>query len=138
MCTCAPLIEWLSKDLQVNSADTEIKWNQVFDTNGLQAGVHSELNVDNMGRFIILQDKIFTVDADTPQKTCPYTISGSRVGSVRYNGASGDALTDKGVYVIWAAFVMGYQTAANGNVKLPPSRPFSFLFFRRISRIVYP
>jgi len=107
------------KDLQVNSADTEIKWNQVFDTNGLQAGVHSELNVDNMGRFIILQDKIFTVDADTPQKTCPYTISGSRIGSVRYNGANGDALTDKGVYVIWAAFVMGYQTVANGNVKLP-------------------
>jgi len=107
------------KDLQVNSADTEIKWAQVFDTNGLQAGVHSELNVDNMGRFIVLQDKIFTVDADSPQKTCPYMISGPRAGSVRYNGPSGDALTDKGIYVIWAAYVMGFQTVANGNISLP-------------------
>ena len=56
------------KDLQVNSTDTQVTWAQVFDTTNLQAGVHSELNVDNMGRFIVLGDKIFTVDADTPQK----------------------------------------------------------------------
>ena len=52
----------------MNSIDTNITWQQVFDTTGQQAGVHSELNVDNMGRFIVLEDRIFTVDADTPRK----------------------------------------------------------------------
>ena len=28
------------KDLQVNSTDTQVTWSQVFDTTGLQAGVH--------------------------------------------------------------------------------------------------
>lgn len=97
------------KDLQVNSTDTQVTWQQVFDTTNLQAGVHSELNVDNMGRFIILEDKIFTLDADTPQKTCPFQINGSKLGNVRYNGPGNTALTDKGLYVVWAAFVMGYN-----------------------------
>lgn len=97
------------KDLQVNSTDTQVTWQQVFDTTNLQAGVHSELNVDNMGRFIILEDKVFTLDADTPQKTCPFQITGSKLGNVRYNGPSNSALTDKGLYVVWAAFVMGYN-----------------------------
>ena len=74
------------KDLQVNSTDAQITWPQVFDTTGTQAGVHSELNVDNMGRFIVLEDKIFTLDADNPQKTCPFMINGSAIGPVRYNG----------------------------------------------------
>lgn len=95
------------KDLQVNSTDTNVTWQQVFDTTGLQAGVHAELNVDNMGRFIVLGDKIFTVDADEPQKTCPFMVNGKDVGSVRYNGPSDTALTDKGIYVVWAAFVYG-------------------------------
>jgi len=96
------------KDLQVNSTDTQITWPQVFDTTGTQAGVHSELNVDNMGRFIVLEDKVFTLDANTPQKTCPFMISGSAIGPVRYNGPGGTALTDKGVAIIFAAFVYGY------------------------------
>ena len=100
------------KDLQVNSTDTQVTWQQVFDTTNLQAGVHSELNVDNMGRFIILEDRIFTLDADTPQKTCPFQIYGSKLGNVRYNGPSNTALTDKGLYVVWAAFVMGYNGGA--------------------------
>lgn len=97
------------KDMQVNSTDTQVTWAQVMDTTNLQAGVHSELNVDNMGRFIVLEDKIFTLDADTPQKTIPWQISGSRVGQVRYNGPGTTALTDKGLYVVWAAFVMGFD-----------------------------
>jgi len=101
------------KDLQVNSTDTQVTWQQVFDTSNLQAGVHSELNVDNMGRFIILEDRIFTLDGDTPQKTCPFQITGSKLGSIRYNGPSNSALTDKGLYVIWAAFVMGYTGVAS-------------------------
>lgn len=100
------------KDLQVNSTDAQITWPQVFDTTGTQAGVHSELNVDNMGRFIVLEDKIFTLDADNPQKTCPFMISGSAIGPVRYNGPSDTALTDKGVAIIFAAFVMGYGASA--------------------------
>lgn len=103
------------KDLQVNSTDTQITWGQVFDTTNKQNGVHSELNVDNMGRFIVLEDKIFTVDADTPQKTCTFNISGGRIGSVRYNGPSVSALTDKGIYVVWAAFVMG-AAVTNANL----------------------
>ena len=100
------------KDLQVNSTDVNITWQQVFDTSNLQAGVHSELNVDNMGRFIVLEDKQFTLDADTPQKTLPFLINGMSIGNVRYNGPSDTALTDKGLYVIWAAFVMGYTGTA--------------------------
>lgn len=98
------------KDMQVNSTDMNVTWSQVFDTNSIVAGVHSELNVDNMGRFVVLEDKVFTLDADTPQKTCTYNIGGNTLGSVRYNGP-GDALTDKGVYIIWAAFVMGVTNA---------------------------
>ena len=97
------------KDLQVNSSDEQVTWQQVFDTTNQQAGVHSELNVDNMGRFIVLEDKVFTLDANSPQKTMRYMINGSKIGQVRYNGPSAAALTDKGLYVVWAAFVMGYN-----------------------------
>ena len=108
------------KDMQVNSTDTNVKWEQVFDMTARQAGVHSELNVDNMGRFIVLEDKIFTLDAQSPQKTVPYMLSGSRIGNVRYNGPSKDALTDKGVYVVWAAFVMGYGGSATADgIEMP-------------------
>ena len=97
------------KDLQVNSTDNVVRWHTVFDTTNQQAGVHSELNIDNMGRFIVLEDKTFTLDGDDPQKTLRFLINGSSIGSVRYNGPANSALTDKGVYVIWSAFVMGYN-----------------------------
>ena len=116
------------KDLQVNSTDTQVTWSQVFDTTGLQAGVHSELNVDNMGRFMVLEDKIFTLDSDTPQKTCQFQIGGGSIGNVRYNGAGSDALTDKGLYVVWAAFVMGYEGTID-NVVLPSPVGHSRLCF---------
>lgn len=106
------------KDMQVNSTDVNITWQQVFDTTNQQAGVHSELNVDNMGRFIVLEDKIFTVDADSPQKTLPFTISGSKLGSIRYNGPGAAALTDKGCYVVWSAYVMGWRNIA-ARIGLP-------------------
>lgn len=106
------------KDMQVNSADDKVTWAQVYDTTNKQAGVHSELNVDNMGRFIVLQDKIFTVDADNPQKTVPFLVSGSKVGHVRYNGPAKEALTDKGIYVIWSAFVMGWSGGGADQIKL--------------------
>jgi hypothetical protein len=34
-------------------------------------------------------------------------IDGSKIGSVRYNGPNDTALTDKGIYMIYAAYVMG-------------------------------
>ena len=117
------------KDMQVNSVDTQITWAQVMDTNNLQAGVHSELNVDNMGRFIILEDKLFTVDGNNPQKTVPYSVSGAKIGSIRYNGPSETALTDKGLYVIWAAFVMGSSTTLSSAIELPSPVGHSRLCF---------
>ena len=106
------------KDLQVNSADTQVTWAQVFDTTGMQAGVHSELNVDNMGRFIVLEDKMFTLDGQNPQKTVPFMVRGSSMGSIRYNGPTWSAVTDKGLYVVWAAFVMGVVVSATSMINL--------------------
>ena len=108
----------LVKDLQVNSADAQVTWSQVMDTTNFQAGVHSELNVDNMGRFIILEDKVFTVDAQNPQKTVQFMVSGSKTGPVRYNGPAVGALTDKGLYVVWAAFTMGVGNTSVDNVNI--------------------
>ena len=34
-------------------------------------------------------------------------ISGKDIGNIRYNGPTGSALTDKGIYVIWAAYASG-------------------------------
>ena len=116
------------KDLQVNSTESVLRWHTVFDMENQQAGVHSELNVDNMGRFMILEDKMFTVDSDTLQKTLPFLISGSSVDSVRYNGPSNLALTDRGLYVIWAAFVMGY-TGTGPAIGLPTPVGHSRLCF---------
>ena len=39
-------------------------------------------------------------------------IPGSKIGSVRYNGPSGNALADKGVYVIAANQSTGIYTGA--------------------------
>ena len=118
------------KDMQVNSTDTQVTWAQVFDTTNLQAGVHSELSVDSMGRFMVLDDRVFTLDAETPQKTCTYAIGGNRLGSVRFNGPSDTALTDKGLYVIWAAFVMGVtDTMALKDIDCPSPVGHSRLCF---------
>ena len=52
------------KDLQVNSQNTTVSWNDVFENTGaLTGGIHSELSIENMGRFIVLEDKYFTLDA---------------------------------------------------------------------------
>ena len=116
------------KDMQVNSTDAQVRWDQVMDTTGMQAGIHSELNVDNMGRFVVLEDRRFTVDADSPQKTVPFKINSAHIGNVRYNGPSAAALTDKGVYVVFAAFVFGYDSVA-ANITLPSPVGHSRLCF---------
>jgi len=70
----------------------------------------------------------FTADADSPQKTCSFMISGSRIGSIRYNGPGASALTDKGLYVVWSAFVMGYGGKTD-DIKLPSPVGHSRLCF---------
>jgi len=102
------------KDTQVNSADKKILYGDVFEndaTTGL-AGVHSELRVANMGRFKILHDQLVELRADNPQKTL--ALDFKNIGEVRYNGPQTDpaspALTDKGIYVVWASWVQGTTT----------------------------
>lgn len=111
----------LVKDLQVNSADEQIVWDDVFENvgagggdyyNGVTGGVHAELKIANMGRFRILSDSVYETSAVNPQKSVRYLINGRDVGNVRYNSGSDEALTDEGVYVIWAAYVQGITGAA--------------------------
>lgn len=112
-------------DLQVNSVDTHINWNDVFENGtgavGETGGVHSELKIANMGRFRILSDKMTTLDAKRPQDTMRFMVNGSSIGSVRYNGPTANALTDKGVYVIWSAYtgnvVNTTQAVGSGMVR---------------------
>lgn len=99
------------KDLQVNSVDAKISWYDVFgaldNSRGQIGGIHSELNISNMGRFKILSDRSFKTDGVNPQETITFWIQGKDIGNVRYNGPDTNALTDKGIYIIWAAYVSG-------------------------------
>ena len=112
-------------DLQVNSVDSHISWNDVFESGvgavGETGGVHSELKIANMGRFRILSDKMLTLDAKRPQETLRFMVNGSSIGPVRYNGPTAGALTDKGVYVIWSAYtgnvVATVQAAGTGMAR---------------------
>lgn len=97
------------KDNQVNSTQTHIAWDEVFGGNDKANGVHSQQNIDNMGRFTIIEDRKFELYANKPQKTLDFTIPGTAIGSVRYNGPSENALTDRGIYIIWAAYTVGAQ-----------------------------
>ena len=108
------------KDTQSNSTDPQITWDQVFTsgvvkTNEEVGGINSELNIGNMGRFVILSDQYIELSAENPQKTIKFMLPGSKVGSVRYNGPSDNALTDKGVYVIAANQTTGAYNAAGAN-----------------------
>lgn len=110
------------KDTQSNSTDPQITWDQVFTsgvvkTNEEVGGINSELNIGNMGRFIILSDQCIELSAENPQKTVKFMIPGSKIGSVRYNGPSDNALADKGVYVIAANQSTGIYTS--GTVAYP-------------------
>ena len=45
-----------SERFTVNNTDSAVTWNQVYEngTGSAAAGVHAELNVDNIGRFRVL------------------------------------------------------------------------------------
>jgi hypothetical protein len=94
------------KDMQVNSTAKGVGWTEVFAGTVVGAeGVFAELNVDNMGRFRVLMDKLVEVDADDPQKTLRFHLK--NVGRVRYNGSAEVALTDKGIYIVAACLTVG-------------------------------
>ena len=110
------------KDTQSNSTDANITWDQVFANGAVKSneevgGINSELNIGNMGRFIILKDMRCELSADRPQATVPFFISGSSVGEVRYNNDTINALTDKGIYIIAANQSTGLYTS--GTVAYP-------------------
>ena len=64
------------KDIQVNSTTNYVSWSDVFggQTSGgaTMLGIHSELKVGNMGRFVILEDRSFTLDSNSPQKNVDF------------------------------------------------------------------
>lgn len=102
------------KDLQVNSVQESVEWDDVFESNngngtsmGECGGVHAELKIANMGRFRIISDNFYKTDAVNPQVTVQYMVNSKDLGSIRYNGPGGDALTDKGIHVIFAAYCSG-------------------------------
>lgn len=104
------------KDTQVNSIERDVEWQDVFE-NGVKsgAGVHAELKIDNMGRFIVLKEGLVQVDGDDPQKTIKFFIGGNRIGNVRYSGAP-TGYTDKSVRMVWAAFSMGVGNVPDTNI----------------------
>jgi len=102
------------RDLQVNSTNNNVFWGDVFSNQDGTAGLLSELNVGNLGRFRILMDKMVELDADDPQKIIPFMFR--NVGTIRYNGPDEPnlslALTDNGIYVVWASLTTSVELNA--------------------------
>jgi len=115
------------RDNQINGTGLDVSWDAVFQLgsktldaqDGNVGGVHAELNINNMGRFTVLQDRFFDLDADDPQTTWRYTVPGTQIGQVRYNGPDTTAVSDKGIYVICAAYVNGVRQAATTSILAP-------------------
>lgn len=102
------------RDLQVNSTNNNVFWGDVFSNQDGTAGLLAELNVGNLGRFRILMDKLVELDADDPQKIIPFMFR--NIGTIRYNGPDQEnlslALTDNGIYVVWAAYTTSVELNA--------------------------
>lgn len=104
------------KDTQVNSPERDVEWQDVFENGqSIGAGVHAELKVDNMGRFIVLKEGLVQLDANDPQKTIKFFVGGNRIGNVRYASPI-QGYTDKSVRMVWAAFVMGAGNVEGTNI----------------------
>jgi len=91
------------RDLQVNNSLNYIQYSDVFQNTGASATseimVSAPRNIANMGRFQVLYDQTYNLDADDPQLSFVKTISlGDK--HLRYNGPAAEALQDKGLYVI--------------------------------------
>nr|QNJ57237.1 capsid protein [Cressdnaviricota sp.] len=110
------------KDMQVNSEANEIKYSDVMEAQPATgfAGVHSELKVANMGRFRVMTDRLVELDANDPMKTL--ALNYYNVGNVRYNGtestAASPALTDNGIYIVWAVWTQGTSGVAPAGLSV--------------------
>lgn len=109
------------KDTMVNNPTPNVVWTDVFESRAQgMGGVHSDLKVANMGRFVVLEDKLIQLDAKNPQKTIRWSVTGSKIGRVRYNAGEAAALLDKGICVIYSAFTVGLQpNVDHGKLELP-------------------
>lgn len=113
-------IRWcIVRDKQVNSSNQQVGWSDVFDTGLEAAGIHSEPNVDQMGRYVILKDETFVLSAENPQQTKTIYLGPEKLGVIEYNGPSNIALTSRGVYIIWAAFTLGAPVGDLNNIEPP-------------------
>lgn len=100
-----------------NPETPQVQWNEVFSTRQLDsdtgfstAGLHSELNTDSMGRFIVLKSWMIELDATDPQKTFSFYVPGKTIGKIRYKGSDISSRCDKGISFIWSSLSMGVQT----------------------------
>ena len=100
-----------------NPEAPQVTWGDVFsnktidgDTGFSTAGVHSELNIDNMGRFIVLKSWMIELDATDPQKTFSFYIPGKTIGKIRYKGSDISSRCNKGISFIWSSLSMGVVT----------------------------
>lgn len=100
-----------------SDAAPQVTWGDVFsnktidgDTGFSTAGVHSELNIDNMGRFIVLKSWMIELDATDPQKTFSFYLPGKTIGKIRYKGSNIESRCDKGISFIWSSISMGVST----------------------------
>ena len=109
-----------------NPDTPQVYWDDVFSTKQLDSdsgfstsGIHSELNIDNMGRFIVLKSWMIELDATDPQKTFSFYIPGKTIGKIRYKGSDISSRCDKGISFIWSSLSMGVVTQTVGTV--PPT-----------------
>ena len=109
------------KDTMVNNPTPNVAWTDVFESRAQgMGGVHSDLKVANMGRFVVLEDKLIQLDAKNPQKTIRWSVTGSKIGRVRYNAGETASLLDRGISVIYSAFAVGLSPTQNyDHVELP-------------------
>jgi len=109
-----------------NPDTPQVYWDDVYSTKQLEgdtgystSGIHSELNIDNMGRFIVLKSWMIELDATDPQKTFSFYIPGKTIGKIRYKGPDTSSRCDKGISFIWSSLSMGVVTQTVGTV--PPT-----------------
>lgn len=101
------------RDLQVNNSLNYIQYSDVFQNTGAsptsEIMVSAPRNIANMGRFQVLYDQTYNLDADDPQLSFIKTINlGDK--HLRYNGPAAEALQDKGLYVVMCARLEGLST----------------------------
>lgn len=115
----------LVKDLQANNPTGVVEWGDVFGAagnvgaEGMDFASADKLEINNMGRFVILKDFRCVLDADDPMKILNFKLWMNE--EIRYNAASSPVagvgtLTDKGFYLLAAQDVLGTANVINSTV----------------------